>query len=305
MLRQRTLTSATGMAFRSQTRSFATSAGASAKRLHPNVLGLVIGAGAVGAAAGTLISRARCSDDVLVAPAYPWSHKSEWKSYDVASLRRGHQVYKEVCAACHSLNYIAWRNLIETLYTEEEVIAMAAETEVEDGPNDDGEMFTRPGKPTDYLPRPYPNEEAARSANAGAIPPDLTEMVKAREQGADYIFALLTGYMPAPSGLNVREGLYYNPYFPGGAIGMPPPLNDGMLEYEDGTEASVSQMAKDVSAFLCWTARPEQDERRVMGIKVLIYLGALFGCSWYIKRFKWSVLKNRKVQFPGKNWPTV
>ncbi|ELR16030.1 cytochrome c1, putative [Acanthamoeba castellanii str. Neff] len=157
MLRQRTLTSATGM-----TRSFATSAGASAKRLHPNVLGLVIGAGAVGAAAGTLISRARCSDDVLVAPAYPWSHKSEWKSYDVASLRRGHQVYKEVCAACHSLNYIAWRNLIETLYTEEEVIAMAAETEVEDGPNDDGEMFTRPGKPTDYLPRPYPNEEAAR-----------------------------------------------------------------------------------------------------------------------------------------------
>jgi ubiquinol-cytochrome c reductase cytochrome c1 subunit len=303
MLRQRTLTSTlAGSAFRSQTRSFSTGA---ARKFNPNILGFVIGAGAVGAAAATLIGTARCSEDVVVPPAYPWSFRPEWKSYDVASLRRGHQVYKEVCAACHSLTYIAWRNLVETLYTEEEVIAMAAETEVEDGPNEDGEMFTRPGKPNDYLPRPYPNEEAARAANAGAIPPDLTEMIKAREQGPDYIFALLTGYRPAPAGVNVREGLYYNPYFPGGAIGMPPPLNDGMIEYEDGTEATVSQMAKDVTEFLSWTARPEQDERRVMGIKVLIYLGALFATSWYLKRFKWSVLKNRKVQFPTKNWPTV
>lgn len=309
MLRQRTIASAVGTTplrmLTGRTSALSTASSGTARRLTTPFVGLVVGT-AVGVAAATLVGQqSRCSDEGLHAPSYPWSHKPGWKSYDVASLRRGHQVYKEVCAACHSLNFIAWRNLVETLYTEEEVVAMAAEAEVEDGPNEDGEMFTRPGKPTDYLPRPYPNEEAARAANAGAFPPDLTEMVKAREQGPDYIFALLTGYRAPPAGVNVREGLYYNPYFPGGAIGMPPPLNDGMIEFEDGTEASVSQMAKDVTAFLCWTARPEQDERRVMGFKVMIYLSALFACSWYVKRFKWSVLKTRKVQFPGKDWKAV
>lgn len=214
-------------------------------------------------------------------------------------------MYKEVCSACHSLKYIAWRNLIDKMYTEQEVLAMAADAEVEDGPNEDGEMFTRPAKASDYLPHPYPNEEAARAANAGALPPDLTEIVKAREHGANYIFALLTGYRDPPAGVKIREGLYYNPYFPGGAIGMPPPLNESMIEYEDGTEASVSQMALDVTNFLSWTARPEQDERRVMGMKVMLVLAGVTLGSWYFKRFKWSTLKNRKVQYPGKNWPTV
>ena len=172
------------------------------------------------------------------------------------SIRRGYQVYREVCAACHSLDRIAWRNLVGVSHTVDEVKAMAEEVEYEDGPNDQGEMFTRPGKLSDYLPPPYPNEEAARASNQGALPPDLSLIVKARHGGAvsafpalhgrvqgftrafvsgqDYIFSLLTGYRDPPAGFEIREGMNYNPYFPGNAISMARVLFDGLVEYDDG-----------------------------------------------------------------------
>ncbi|KAK9674897.1 cytochrome c1 [Basidiobolus ranarum] len=205
---------------------------------------------------------ADASAEGLHPPAFPWSHNSPLSTFDHASIRRGYQVYKEVCSTCHSLDRIAFRNLIDVSHTEDEVKALAEEIEVEDGPNDVGEMFQRPGKPSDYFPRPYPNEEAARAGNAGAYPPDLSLIFKGRHGGADYIFALLTGYVDPPAGVEIREGLNFNPYFPGGAIAMARVLYDGLVEYEDGTPATASQMAKDVSTFLSWSSEPEHEERK-------------------------------------------
>lgn len=216
---------------------------------------------------------------------------------DMKSVRRGYFVYKNVCAQCHSLSLVAFRNFVDVIATEDEAKEWAAETEVTDGPNDQGDMFERPGKLSDYLPRPYANDNAARAANAGALPPDLSLMEKARVGGADYIFALLTGYCEPPAGVSMRPGLYYNPYFPGSAIGMPQPLYDGMMEYEDGTPASLSQLAKDVSVFLTWAAEPETNERKKMGLQALFLLGVAVLPTLYYKRMKWSVLKGRKIRF--------
>ncbi|KAF8739143.1 Cytochrome C1 family, partial [Rhizoctonia solani] len=227
--------------------------------------------------------------------SYPWSHKGWLDSFDHASIRRGYQVYREVCAACHSLDRIAWRNLVGVSHTVDEVKAMAEEVEYEDGPNDAGEMFQRPGKLADYMPAPYPNEEAARAGNAGALPPDLSLIIKARHGGADYVYSLLTGYVDPPAGVEVREGLNYNPYFPGGAIAMARVLFDGLVEYDDGTPATTSQMAKDVVTFLSWAAEPEHDERKKMGLQAVILLSSMLAISVYIKRFKWSVIKTRKI----------
>ncbi|KAJ0639378.1 putative cytochrome c1, cytochrome c-like domain superfamily [Helianthus annuus] len=148
--------------------------------------------------------------------------------------------------------------------TEEETKAMAAEIEVVDGPNDEAEMFTRPGKLSDRFPQPYENEQAARFANGGAYPPDLSLITKARHNGQNYVFALLTGYRDPPAGVSIREGLHYNPYFPGGAIAMPKMFNDGAVEYEDGTPATEAQMGKDVVSFLSWAAEPEMEERKLV-----------------------------------------
>ncbi|EOY26566.1 Cytochrome c1-1, heme protein, mitochondrial isoform 2, partial [Theobroma cacao] len=178
----------------------------------------------------------------LGVPNYPWPHEGILSSYDHASrIRRGHQVYQQVCASCHSMSLISYRDLVGVAYTEEETKAMAAEIEVVDGPNDEGEMFTRPGKLSDRFPQPYANEQAARFANGGAYPPDLSLITKARHNGQNYVFALLTGYHDPPAGVSIREGLHYNPYFPGGAIAMPKMLNDGAVEYEDGTPATEAQ----------------------------------------------------------------
>ncbi|KAF8998558.1 cytochrome C1 family-domain-containing protein [Cyathus striatus] len=223
------------------------------------------------------------SDEGLHPVAYPWSHKGPLDTFDHASIRRGYQVYREVCAACHSLDRIAWRNLVGVSHTADEARAMAEELEYTDGPNDQGEMFQRPGKLSDYMPAPYPNEEAARASNAGAYPPDLSLIVKARHGGADYIFSLLTGYIDAPAGVEIREGMNYNPFFPGGAISMARVLFDGLVEYDDGTPATTSQMAKDVVTFLNWAAEPEHDERKNT-------------------RFKWNAIKNRKIVY---NPPTT
>lgn len=151
------------------------------------------------------------AEDGLHPPAYPWAHKGPFDTFDHSAIRRGYQVYREVCSACHSLDRIAWRNLVGVSHTVDEVKAMAEEVEYTDGPNDEGEMFQRPGKLADYMPAPYPNDEAARAGNAGALPPDLSLMVKARHGGADYVYSLLTGYVDPPPGVHVAEGMNYNP----------------------------------------------------------------------------------------------
>jgi len=228
---------------------------------------------------------------------YPWSHTGLLDTFDHASIRRGYQVYREVCAACHSLDRIAWRNLVAVSHTADEARVMAEEVEYEDGPNDQGEMFQRPGKLADYMPPPYPNEEAARASNGGALPPDLSLIVKARHGGADYIFSLLTGYRDPPAGFEIREGMNYNAYFPGNAISMARVLFDGLVEYDDGTPATTSQMAKDVVTFLNWAAEPEHDERKKIGLKAVILFSALTAISLYIKRFKWAAIKSRKLVY--------
>lgn len=213
------------------------------------------------------------------------------------SIRRGYQVYKEVCSACHSMDRIAFRNLGEIAWTAKEIKTVAAAVDVDTEPDNQGNIHKRPGKSFDYFPGPYKNEQEARFNNGGALPPDLSLIVKARPHGEDYVFSLLTGYDTAPAGVNLREGLYFNAYFPGGAIGMAPPLSDGSVDYDDGTPNTLSQLAKDVTTFLAWTAKPEQDTRKKMGVKVLVSLVFVGALSWYLKRFRWSTQKNRRIVY--------
>lgn len=209
-------------------------------------------------------------------------------------------VYKQVCSTCHSLERIKFRNLVGNVLTEDETRAVAASVDVTDGPDEYGEFFQRPGKLPDGLPKPYANDNAARFANGGALPPDLSLINKARGAREDYIFSLLTGYRDAPAGVNLRQGLYYNPYFPGGAIAMAQALNDGQVDYDDGTEASISQMAKDVATFLAWASEPENDERKKMGMKTFIIIAALLPPIYYWNRQKWVYMKNKVVSFRTK-----
>lgn len=254
-------------------------------------------AAAIATAATATASVTLLSDDVVHPATLPWQHTGLFSSYDCAALRRGFTVYKNVCATCHSIERIHYRELVGVTHTTEELLAMASEVDVVDGPNDEGEMFERPAKLSDPLPRPYENEESGRAANAGALPPDLSLMVKARHNGADYLFSLLTGYTEPPSGKAMLPGLYYNPYFPGGAIAMPPPLSDGGVEYEDGTPATISQQAKDVVEFLNWCAEPEADDRKKEAAKYMAVLGFTVVMTGYYKRFKWSPLKTRAISY--------
>ena len=204
-----------------------------------------------------------------------WSFKELTGKFDRASLQRGFQVYKEVCASCHSMQYLSYRNLGEPggpEFTLEEVKAIAASVEIEDGPDSQGEMFTRPGKPSDKFKSPYPNVEASTVANGGAYPPDMSVLVKARPGGADYMYSVLMGYEEPPAGMKLDDGVYYNKYMIGQKIKMASPLIEGIVEYSDGTEATVDQMAKDVTTFLAWAAEPELEVRHKLGIKVIIYL---------------------------------
>eukprot|EP01033_Poteriospumella_lacustris_P019551 gene19552-14176_t len=247
---------------------------------------------------------AECSgEDHIPALDYGWAHSGAMSSYDYASIRRGFQVYRQVCASCHSVEKVAFRSLVGVTHSEEDMRKIAESYEVVDGPNDIGEMFERPGKLSDTIPGPYKNEEQARSANNGAYPPDLSLLVKARHGGVDYIVALLTGYVEPPAGKAMLPGLHYNPYFPGGAIAMAKQLVDGQVEYEDGTPATESQMAKDVGAFLAWVAEPEHDERKKSGLQFMTALLIGLAFTGYYKRFRWSIYKTRKISYTNKYAP--
>jgi len=238
------------------------------------------------------------AEEGLHATAYPWEHEKYTKTFDHGGLRRGFQVYREVCASCHSLNRIAYRTLVGNMMTVDEAKALAEENEYDTEPNDQGDIEKRPGKLSDYIPAPYKNDEAARAANNGALPPDLSLMVKARHGGCNYIFSLLTGYPDEPpAGAVVQSGLNFNPYFPGTGIAMARVLYDGLVEYDDGTPATTSQMAKDVVEFLNWTAEPEMDDRKRMGWKVLAIGSVLFAVSVWVKRYKWSNIKSRHISY--------
>ena len=217
-----------------------------------------------------------------------WSFDGVFGKFDKAALQRGFQVYQEVCAGCHGLEYIAFRNLTELGLNEDQVKAIAAEYEVEDGPDDEGEMFTRPAILSDILPSPFANDNAARASNNGALPPDLSLIAKARTGGPDYLHALLTGYVDAPADMTINEGMSYNPYFPGNQIAMPPPIDDDAVEYTDGTPATVDQMSLDVVQFLMWAAEPKLEIRKRMGIKVILFLLVLTALFYASKRKVWS-----------------
>ena len=204
-----------------------------------------------------------------------WSFKGLTGTFDRASLQRGFQVYKEVCASCHSMQYLSYRNLGEAggpEFSDQEVKAIAASFEIQDGPDDQGEMFTRPGRPSDKFKNPYPNVQAAIAANGGAYPPDMSVLVKARKGGANYIYSVLVGYEDPPPGVTLDDGVYYNKYMIGNKIKMPNNLSDGLVEYADGTASTVDQMAKDVTTFLSWAAEPELETRHKTGVKVILYL---------------------------------
>jgi len=221
-------------------------------------------------------------------PRQEWSFFGIFGTYDRASAQRGFQVYKEVCSACHPVKHLFSRDLAELGYSEDEVKAIAASYQVTDGPNDQGEMYQRPGRPSDPIPGPFPNDQAARVANNGALPPDLSMIAKARDGGPDYVFGLLTGYKDPPPGFKLLTGMSYNEYFPGHQIAMPPPLSDGAVTFADGTPATVPQMAHDVVTFLTWAAEPNLEPRHRTGFKVMLFLVIAAGIFYAAKRKIWS-----------------
>ncbi|MDA0997296.1 MAG: cytochrome c1 [Proteobacteria bacterium] len=279
---------------------------------------IAVAAIATGIAASS--GAALAAGDTPTPPSRQWSFTGLFGTFDRAAAQRGFQVYKNVCSACHSLNLISIRNLHGLGYNDDEIKAVAAGYQVKDGPNDDGEMFERPGRPADRFPSPFPNAKAAAAANGGAAPPDLSLITKARAGGGDsairvslkhpggyplgvdYIYALLTGYsekVPADFQKNwaahhdgkpfeLPDGKHFNMYFPGHAISMAPPLAEGGVEYGDGTKATVAQMASDISMFLAWTAEPELEARKNLGIKVLLFLLLLTAMLYALKRKIWS-----------------
>lgn len=276
------------------------------------LLGLVL----AGTGAATTGARAQEEAHSEAAPTHfpihkpkemDWSFAGPFGTYDKAQLQRGLKVYKEVCGACHSMNLVAFRTLEDLGYSEAQVKALAAEYTINDGPNDAGDMFDRPGIPSDHFPAPFPNEQAAAAANGGAAPPDMSLLAKARgvtrgfpqfvfdiftqyaQGGPDYIHSLMTGYdEQPPEGMEIPEGTHYNPYFVSGvSLKMPNPLSDDQVTYDDGSPQTVDQYSRDVSAFLMWAAEPHLEDRKKTGFRVLVFL-LLFGALVYLtKRRVW------------------
>jgi ubiquinol-cytochrome c reductase cytochrome b/c1 subunit len=267
---------------------------------------------AVGALAGLLTlgsgTDAR-AQEAETPPSLKWSFQGPFGKFDRGQLQRGYKVYKEVCSACHSMNLLHFRNLADPGgpgFSIGQAETVAADAKVQDGPNDQGEMFERPGRLADKFPAPFPNEQAARAANGGAAPPDLSLMAKARgydrpfplfildavtqfqEKGPNYIAAILEGFESPPSGVTIPDGAYYNKYFPGHAIKMPKPLSDGQVQFDDGAPQTVQQYATDVSAFLMWAAEPKLEERKRIGMQVIIFLIVLSGLLYFTKRKVWA-----------------
>ncbi|MDI9349610.1 MAG: cytochrome c1 [Candidatus Symbiobacter sp.] len=257
-------------------------------------LGLLAWAGLAG---GLMLDRAAAEEAAKPLARQDWSFNGMQGTYDRAALQRGFQVYKEVCATCHSLSLLSYRNLgggkgfaagDESAsgpgFSEAEIKAIAAEYKVKDGPNDQGEMFERPARPSDRFVGPFANDNAARAANNGSLPPDLSLMIKARANGADYVYALLTEYGDAPGGFQLTEGMNYNAAFPGHQIAMPQPLHGDDVKYADGTKATIEQEAHDVVQFLAWAAEPNLEARHRLGIEVLGFLVILTGLFFVLKR---------------------
>lgn len=242
---------------------------------------------------------------------HSWSFAGAFGRFDKAQLRRGFKVYKEVCSTCHSIKLLAFRNLGQAggpVFTEKEVADLAASYKVKDGPNDAGEYYERPARPSDRFPPPFANEQAARAAMSGAYPPDMSVLVKARgygrgfptflfdaipgfsyqEHGVDYLASLLKGYSEPPEGVNIPDGQYYNAYMPGNRIGMPPPLSDGAVTYDDGAPETIDQYSMDVTAFLMWVAEPHLEARKRIGLGVVSFLLVFAGLLYFTKRMIWS-----------------
>ena len=236
----------------------------------------------------------KASDEPKIPKQMSWSFNGVTGKFDRQSIQRGFKVYKEVCSACHSVKRLAFRNLMEIGFSEDEVKALASEYEVKDGPNEEGEMFDRSARLTDMIPGPYPNEKAARAANNGAYPLDLSLIIKARHDGANYVYSLLTGYSTPPKNFELGENMYYNPYFSAGGnqLAMTPPLHTAdQVEFNDNTKASIDQMSKDVVNFLQWVAEPEMEDSKSLGIKVIIFL-LIFTVLFYIaKKRIWQRIK--------------
>jgi len=226
-----------------------------------------------------------------------WSFNGLFGTFDRASLQRGFQVYKEVCSGCHSVQYLSYRNLVEKggpEFSIEEAKAIASQDELEDGPNSNGEMFTRSARLSDKFVKPYPNVQASTAANGGAYPPDMSVLAKARSGGADYIYSLLLGYKEAPAGFELDDSVYYNKYMSGNKIKMSEPLYDEMVEYSDGTSATKEQLAKDVTTFLVWSSEPHLEKQHRMGFKTLLYLIVLISLVYMSKKKVWSQFNSKE-----------
>ena len=226
--------------------------------------------------------------EAVEGPKQPWSFNGPFGTFDRASMQRGFQVYKEVCANCHSMKEIYYRNLTAIGLSEEQVKAVAASVTVPGGTDDAGQPVERPALPADHFRSPYATDKAARASNGGALPPDQSLIIKARENGSDYVHALLNGYEDAPAGVKVGDGQYYNKYFPGNQLAMPQPLHDDAVVYADGTKATVDQMSRDVVQFLTWTSNPEMEARKRMGVKVVIFLSMMTGLVYMLKKKIWK-----------------
>lgn len=271
------------------------------------------------AMAGAASLPAQAAEGAPKPPRESWSFAGPFGTYDRGQLQRGFKVYREVCASCHGLGLIAFRNLSEPggpEFSEAQVKALAAEYQIHDGPNDAGDMFDRPGRPSDRFPLPFANEQAARASNGGAFPPDFSLLAKARtfergfpwflfdavtlyqEQGPDYIHGIINGYVPPPAGVELQPGQHYNEFFPGHRIAMPKPINDGQVEYpklpngQPQVPETVDQYSRDVTAFMMWAAEPHLEARKQMGFKVMIFLIVFGSLLYFTKKKIWAKAHN-------------